>query len=317
MAKKKYVTKRNVAATKKLLKNKSALFIVLAVVIAVAVLFLFFPEQAEFLFGDGAPEEVYVGDGSARFYFIDVGQGDSILIKTNAGDVLIDAGPSASEDELVRYLESVGVDDIEYLVLTHPHSDHIGGADAILEKFDVKRVILPETDCSTNMYLKVLGLIEKEKCEAIISKALDTYTLGELKMTLLAPNGVTYEGYNDYSVVIRAEMGNSSVLLTGDAEKISENEMLKNIPRSLLRCDVLKVGHHGSTTSTTGSFFDAVSPEYAVISCGKNNDYGHPHREIISLLDGLSDAGKLYRTDVSGTVIFDTDGNTFTITVEK
>ncbi len=304
----------------KLLKSKKygALILIAVVVVAILVLYKCFPEYADFIFGDGElPAGEYVGEGKAEFHFIDVGQGDGILIRTSEGDIVIDAGPSATEDDFVNYLKAQKVSKIEYLVLTHPHADHIGGADAVLEEFDVKRVIIPKTDCTTSMYMKVLGLVEKEKCEVIESKVLEAYTLGDFKMTVLAPTKITYDDYNNYSVVIRAELGNTSVLLTGDAEDLSEGDMIDSIPRALIDCDVLKAGHHGSSTSTTKEFFSKVSPAYAVISCGVDNDYGHPHRETMETFKALQSVGKLYRTDVSGSIVFTTDGNEFTVKCEK
>ena len=298
----------------------------LVTVLIAAILFLykFFPEHFDFIFGDGdIPTGSQSGssvevNGKAEFHFIDVGQGDGMLIRTDKGDIVIDAGPSGSENDFVEYIKAQGVSVIEYLVLTHPHGDHIGGADAVLENFEVKRVLLPDTDCTTSMYTKVLRLVEKEKCEVIVPKVRDTYFLGDLKMTVLAPNSDDYdEGYNNYSVVIRAEYGESSVLLTGDAEKISEEEMLKSVPLDLLDCDLLKVGHHGSHTSTTTKFFNIVSPEYAVISCAKDNEYGHPHDETEKTLASLSASGKVYRTDISGSIVFTTNGKTFDIKCEK
>lgn len=311
MASRKGNKKYSKSKNKRAVKLPKGIIAALVLVCAFFVVYNFFPEYIDFIFGEGdLPSGEYVGEGTAEFHFIDVGQGDGILVRTDKGDIVIDAGPSSTEDDFVDYLKSCGVTSIEYLVLTHPHSDHIGGADAVLEEFDVKRVILPKTDCTTSMYLKVLKLIDAEKCEVIEAKINETYSLGDFKMTVLAPNGINYDGYNNSSVVLRAELGNTSVLLTGDAEKISEGEMLENISPSLLRCDLLKVGHHGSSTSTVKEFYDAVSPTYAVISCGENNEYGHPHSETIATLKALEDKGHLYRTDVSGTVIFVTDGNT-------
>jgi len=300
------------------LKNTGITFIVVAIVAAIALLYKFFPEYADFIFGEGdLPTSEYVSGTSAEFHFIDVGQGDGMLIRTAEGDIVVDAGPSATEDDFVNYLKERGVTSIEYLVLTHPHGDHIGGADAVLEEFDVKKVLIPNTDCTTSMYMKVLRLMDEENCEVIEARVNEVHSLGDFRMTVLAPNGIGYDGYNNYSVVIRAEFGNTSVLLTGDAEKISENEMITAVPMDLLDCDILKIGHHGSSTSTTKTFLAAVSPEYAVISCGADNEYGHPHKETKKVLQTLEAAGRVYRTDTSGSIVFTTDGNTFTPTTEK
>lgn len=317
MAKRKQVGAKHI---KKLVKNKKygALLLIAVVACALFVLYKFFPEYADFIFGDGElPAGEYIGESSAEIHFIDVGQGDGILIRTGKGDIVIDAGPSETEYDFVNYLKEKKVSVIEYLVLTHPHADHIGGADAVLKEFDVKRVIIPKTDCTTNIYMKVLDLIEKENCEVIEAKVLEAYTLGDFKMTVLAPAKITYEGYNNYSVVLRAELGNTSFILTGDAEKLSESEMLDGVPSSLIDCDILKAGHHGSSTSTSKSFFDTVTPSYVVISCAEDNEYGHPHKETIETLKKLDAEGKVYRTDISGSIIFTTDGNSITVKTEK
>ena len=306
------------------LSKKSSAVSVLVIILAVAlgIFYKFFPEHFDFLFGDGdiptkAETEQSQVLGNAEIHFIDVGQGDGMLVRTPEGDVVIDAGPSSSEDDFVEYLRAQKVSTIEYLVLTHPHSDHIGGADAVLEEFDVKRVILPDTDCTTSVYMKVMSLIEKEGSEVIISKVMESYSLGAFKMPVRAPNGIDYEGYNNYSVVIRAEYGDTSVLFTGDAEKISEKEMLQSVPLDMIDCDILKVGHHGSSTSTIQSFFSIVSPKYAVISCAKNNEYGHPHKETNKTLSELTQSGNVYRTDISGNIVFTTNGTDFTVKCEK
>lgn len=305
-------------------KNKwLALFICLAVVVGLLVLHFCFPEYEAFLFGDGTlpgppkhtePASV---EGRIEVHIIDVGQADGILIRTEAGYIVVDAGLSGGEDEYVRYLRDAGVFEIEYLVLTHPHSDHIGGADAVLEEFDVKNVILPNAEHTSSVYMKVLGLIQDENANAILAKAMESYTMGDLKMTVLAPNGEKYDSLNDFSVVLRVEFGNTSFLLTGDAEKVSELEMISRIPSELLDCDVLKLGHHGSSTSTSQEFYDAVSPSYAAISCGKDNEYGHPHKEILNRLSDLISAGKVYRTDEDGSIVFTSDGNSISVSTER
>ena len=308
-------------------RNKSnkglMLFICVAVIAALLVLHFCFPEYEAFLFGDGTlptpPKQTEPAsvEGKIEIHIIDVGQADGILIRTEEGYVVIDAGLSGGEKEYVRYLKDAGVSEIEYFVLTHPHNDHIGGADAVLEEFDVKNVILPNTDHTSSIYLKVLGLIQSENANAIRAKAMDSYTLGDLKMTVLAPNGEGYDSLNDFSVVLRVEFGNTSFLLTGDAEKISEQEMLDNISRDLLDCDVLKLGHHGSSTSTSKAFYEAVSPSYAAISCGKDNEYGHPHKETLNRLSSLVSAGNLFRTDEDGTIVFTSDGNVISVSTER
>ena len=238
-----------------------------------------------------------------------MGQGDAALIRTAAGDILIDASTNSAEDELQAYLDNLGVTDIEYAVFTHPHEDHIGGADMIFREYNVKRVVLPDVAHTSTTYTKMMTAIENEKCEVIQSVPDKTFKVGELKCTILAPIGTAYKELNDYSVVVRVDYGETSMLFTGDAEKESEEEMLErygDAAGGMLDCDLIKVGHHGSDTSSTQAFLDAVTPVHGVISVGEGNKHGHPVAEIVEryTLEGV----KLYRTDLEGSIVFVSTG---------
>ncbi len=246
--------------------------------------------------------------GLMKVHFINVGQGDSILVQFHNGQtMLIDAGPS---DSVVSYLNQQGIKKINYLVATHPHADHIGGMAAVIRTFDIENVYMPRVSHTSKTYENVLLAI-KAKGLKITSAKAGTIILDQdgLKVNFIAPCGSSYDNLNNYSAVVKILHGNTLFLLTGDAESESEQQMLAS--GASLKADVLKVGHHGSSSSTTPSFLKAVSPKYAVISCGAGNQYGHPHQEVLSR---LSSAGvKTYRTDTNGTVVFISDGKTLTV----
>lgn len=249
-------------------------------------------------------------DGEVIYHFIDVGQGDAILITTPDGNMLIDTSVQSARDELDKYLAAAGVTDIKYLVLTHPDADHIGNADHIILNYNVENVVLTDHVSTSKTYERMLDAIEEKNVNTIIPNSGDVITLGALTNTVIAPND-DYGDPNEMSIVIKSVYGNTSVMLTGDAEVESEEDIVKKWSTTTLKSDILKVGHHGSTTSTTDAFLAAVDPEFAVISCGEGNTYGHPHDEIV---EKLTKKGiRIYRTDTDGSIIFKTDGQQFTL----
>lgn len=254
-----------------------------------------------------APVSTPVSGGEVQFHFIDVGQGDAALIRTEWGDVLIDAGTNSSEDELKAYLDALGVTDIEYAVFTHPHEDHIGGADMVLNTYNVKRVIMPNATATSKTFERMMDAIEAEKCEVIEATPDLVFKVGELVCTVLAPISEKYSETNNYSVVIRADYGETSVLFTGDAEVDSEEEMLARYRlKGTLDCDILKSGHHGSDTSSCQEFLDAVTPAFAVISVGEGNTYDHPKQVTLTKYETMGMV--IYRTDKEGSIVFTTTG---------
>ena len=249
-------------------------------------------------------------NGEVLFHFIDVGQGDAILITSAEGNMLVDTSVKSARDELVAYLEAAGVHTIDYLVLTHPDADHIGNADYVIENYDVKNILLPDFVSSTKTYERMLTAMENSEANVICPEPGYTFSLGALQNTVIAPND-DYKDANEVSIVIKSVYGETSVMLTGDAEVESEEDIVKIWSAESLKCDILKVGHHGSTSSTTDDFLAAVDPDIAVISCGEGNTYGHPHKET---LDKLNVKGvKIYRTDLLGNIVFKTDGESFTL----
>lgn len=252
------------------------------------------------------PKQYAQGEADAKLivHFIDVGQGDSILLESDDEFVLIDAGERSYGDTVSSYINERGADELKYVIATHPHTDHMGGMRTVLNDIAAENFITTETDCATNTWIKLLKTVEEKKINYIDAKSGDTYTFGSASFTILAPNSDSYDGYNNYSVVTKVTCGDISFMLTGDAEKESEYEMVNS--GADLHADVLKCGHHGSSTSTTAKFLKAVDPSYAVISCGKDNDYGHPHKETMQKLNTLGTT--ILRTDQMGTIVAYTDG---------
>lgn len=246
-------------------------------------------------------------EGTAEFHFLDVGQGDSVLIVAPAGVMLIDTGDRAAEKALKNHLDALKIRQIDYAVFTHPHEDHIGNARTVLESYTVRNVILPNVVSTTVIYERMLDSLEKSGANVMVAVSGGEYALGELRFKILAPNAPQYPEFNHYSVVLRVTFGDTAFLLTGDAEDVSEAEILTRYPPGELDCDVLKVGHHGSATATSEAFLSAVTPAVAVISCGKNNVYGHPHGTVLKRLQDIGST--ILRTDQMGTIILRTDGN--------
>ena len=294
-------------AKRKKKKSGTGLGIILFILIFIAGLFFARDTILGMLTETTAPASTPVSGGEVQFHFIDVGQGDAALIRTEWGDILIDAGTNSSEDELKAYLDSMGVKDLEYAVFTHPHEDHIGGADMVLNTYNVKRVILPDATANSKTFERMMDCIEAEKCEVIEATPDYVFNVGEVKCTILAPISSSYTNTNNYSVVIRMDYGETSVLFTGDAEVDSEAEMLARYGlKGTLDCDLLKAGHHGSDTSSSQDFLDAVTPAFAVISVGEGNTYDHPKQVTLTRFDTMN--VPYYRTDKEGSIIFTTTG---------
>lgn len=247
--------------------------------------------------------------GQLKVHFIDVGQADSILIQQGNENMLIDAGNNDDENTLKNYLASLGVKELKYAIATHPHEDHIGSMDYIMNSLKVGQIYAPKVTASTKTYENLVNAVKNKGMQFKVPSVGETFYVGQAKCTILAPNNSTYDDLNNYSIVVKVEFGNNSFLFTGDAEETSEKEMLSKGLN--LKADVLKVGHHGSRTSSSDAFLNAVNPKYAVISVEKNNDYGHPNSETLARLN--SRKVDVYRTDIHGTVIAVSDGNAIKI----
>lgn len=235
-------------------------------------------------------------------HFLDVGQADCQLIVLPTGQTMvIDVGNNDDADLICYYLDSLGIEKIDYLVGTHPHEDHIGALDVLINNYDIGNVYMPDARADTRTYRDVIEALSANSIEPVITSAgAVLYDDGLLKFEAVAPVK-KYDDLNNASIVIRLTYKDASFLFTGDAEEESENDIKGDIS-----ADVLSVGHHGSSTSTSDRFLSRVDPMYAVISCGIGNDYGHPHYETIDKLE--NDDITIYRTDRDGTLICTTKG---------
>lgn len=250
-------------------------------------------------------------DQSSNFvkvHFIDVGQGDATLIEADGQFCLIDAGEEKQASDVIDYLRDQKVKKLDYVIGSHPHSDHIGGLDLVINAFSIGKVILPDVDHNTREFDELLDAIESNQLKITKSEVGKEYTLGSASFTIIAPNGTDYKDLNDYSVGIKLTHKKSSFLLIGDAEEVSEKEIADN--GLDISADVLKLGHHGSKYSGYKGFLDEVDPSYAVISAGMNNSYGHPHRE--TLQDMKNRKVQVFRTDKQGTIVLTSDGESIT-----
>ena len=236
--------------------------------------------------------------------FLDVGQGDSIFLELpNKETMLIDAGNPSDADYITKYIQDAGYDSIDYVVGTHPHNDHIGGLAEIIRTFEIGSIYMPKIGNNTKSFENLLETIEDRGYEINIAKAGKTIIDNKnLWIGILAPVESSYNELNDYSAVIQVNFGNTSFLFMGDAENLSENQITEDVDS-----DVIKIGHHGSKYSSSPSFIDRVSPDYAVITVGKDNTYGHPSSITLDTLSSRNIT--TYRTDRDGTIIFTTDGS--------
>ena len=251
---------------------------------------------------------------TVSIYFLNVGQGDaSVIITPDDRVVMIDSGPN--ESLILRYLQNLGISQIDLLIATHAHADHITGMDKIIAKYKPKAFIDPGIPHTTATYQRMITAIDKYNINYYegISRKIN---LGTLTLTILPPANplIRDSELNNNSVVVRLDFKDFSCLFTGDIEKEREGQLLTE-SRSDLNVDILKVGHHGSSSSSSPLFIKSVKPEMAVICCGQGNKYGHPHQEIISLLQGFGI--EIYQTDLDGTILVETNGIDYQVFTEK
>lgn len=240
-------------------------------------------------------------------HYLDVGQGDCILVECDGEYMLIDAGDNDQGTKIQNYLQKQGVKELKYAIGTHPDADHIGGLDVILYKFDCGTVMMPDLSKDTATYRDVVDTMKQKGYKNTVPEPGDSFELGDAVCTVLAPMEV-YEDANNNSIVLKVEHGENTFLFMGDAEEEEEADILRSDAE--VDADVLKIGHHGSRSSSSQKFLKAVSPEYAVISCGEDNSYGHPHAETLNNLRAMG--VDVFRTDEQGTIVAVSDGSQIT-----
>lgn len=255
------------------------------------------------------------GDADTTVTFVDVGQGDAALVQSDGHFMLIDTGDRDSDNTLIEYMQEQGVEKLDYLILTHPHADHIGEAAEIVEQFEIGKIIAPNVPDdlvpTSATYENLLDAMDEKGLKFRAARD-ETFTLGECEIDTYAAEG-DYSNVNNYSVLVKIIHGENSFLITGDCEVQEEKEYLS---RGIdLSADVLKAAHHGSDTSSSEEWLSEVSPQYTVISCGIDNRYGHPDDETYSRI--CSVCPNVYVTANDGTVIFESDGSGISAAAEK
>ncbi|HAN22147.1 MAG: hypothetical protein A2Y15_07820 [Clostridiales bacterium GWF2_36_10] len=248
-----------------------------------------------------------------KVYFLDVGQGDCILITTpNGKNILIDSGQLSTKEKVMTFLSEKGITEIEYAFFTHPHEDHIGAADVIINNIDVKNVYMPNVVATTQVYERLLtALEENDSVNVVQAKAGQKLTLDGVFIEILSPILDSYNEMNEYSIIMKITYRKNKFLFMGDAHTTNEADLIE--AKIIVDADVLKIGHHGSNSSTSIELLDAVTPDIAIISCGANNKYGHPHTGTIEKLTGIT----TYRTDINGTIYISCDGEELVTEVSK
>lgn len=250
--------------------------------------------------------------GLMRVHFIDVGQADSTFIELGNGQtMLIDAGRLGDASTIISYIKNLQYSSIDYVVATHPHDDHIGGMADVLDSFEIGKMYMPKQAHTISAFDNMLDVIENKNIDAYTAKAgVNIMTSGMIKIDILAPFADSYSNINNSSAIVKLTYGETVMIFTGDSEK----EIEMQLADSNIDADVLKVGHHGSKSSSASSFIESVSPDIAVISVGEGNSYGHPHSETLAILNQAG--ADIYRTDEAGTIIVTADQNK-KITVDK
>ena len=279
-------------------KNNNTLRIAFfAVVIIIALVYSFIEKSQK----QNNPD--WADNCDVIVHYIDVGQGDSIFVKLPDGkSMLIDAGENDQGGKVIDYIKSTGEDYLDYVVATHPHSDHIGGMDDVINSVDIGTFYMPDCTTSTVTYESMIDALENNNVKVKQAKSgVVICDYADVKIEILSPTEDSYDDLNNYSAVVKLTYKNKSFLFMGDAETYVEKLITSDVS-----ADVIKLGHHGSSTSSGAKFLNRVNPDMAVISCGKDNEYGHPHKEIIKRLEKLEITA--FRTDEKGSIIIGTDG---------
>ncbi len=255
---------------------------------------------------DNQINETIDGNANFKIYYLDVGEADSILIENSGEYALIDAGNNEDGKNLVEFFNTLGITNFKYVIGTHGHEDHIGGMDNIIKNFNIEHFYMPDVLVNNKTFEEIIDNLDKKGIEYETPLIDSTFTMAESKFTVLYI-GDDKEDLNMDSIILKLNYKNTSYLFTGDAPTDAERGILNKD----LKSDVLKVGHHGSRYSTSANFLKKVYPKYAIISVGKDNDYGHPHNVILDKLNRIG--SKVYRTDTDGTILLTSDGENINI----
>lgn len=284
-------------------KKKSIFIILFSVLISLAIIILKYVNNNSNIIYE--PEA-----GKMIVYYLDVGQGDSILIQVNKKNLLIDSGPKSDKKKLLQYLSKINIDKLDYIVATHPHEDHIGNMSEIIDNYNVLNFYAPKIQTTTKTFEQMIDSLKTKNLKInVIKKGTDSINLGQnTKVTVFSPTKDYYEDLNNYSPIIKIQYGKTSFLFTGDAQKDVEKEIIAS--NEDISADILKVGHHGSSTSTTKEFLNKVHPSICVISVGSDNSYNHPNTDTLKRLKDNN--AKICRTDIDSTIILSSDGSTIT-----
>ena len=250
--------------------------------------------------------------GTLEIYYIDVGQGDAICITCNKEAMLIDGGDSSSSSTIYSFLEQHNITDLKYIVVSHPHEDHVGGLSGAIQYAECEEILTPTTSYDSGSYSTFLSKAQEKEIEVHVAQSEETYTLADATFTIYLPSNA--EDENNYCSIVKLNYGNTSFLFTGDAEMNEEHSLIKAYG-SELQSDVIKVNHHGSSDGFDINWYATVQPSHAIISCGKGNLYGHPHQSTLDYLK--SNDIDTYRTDLQGTILCTSDGTNIQFETEK
>lgn len=259
---------------------------------------------------ENPPTDGAAAEASLRVHFIDVGQGKAILVEAPEKNVLIDAGENNQGETVLRYLARQEIKKLDIAIGTHPHSDHIGGLDTVILAAPVDKVVLPvvsdKLSPTSPTYMDLLNAIASKDLKITPARPGDEYGLGGgAALKILGPVRNDYASLNDFSIVSRLDYGSTSFLFTADATSVAEKDLLDSGAK--LRANALDVGHHGSRDSSSKAFLEAINPQIAVISCGLDNSYGHPHRQAMTRIEAFNNI-EILRTDLDGSIILSSNG---------
>ncbi len=305
---------------KKTAKNKKLIYLIVIIVISVVSAVWGMNNSDDGFNGETTLTDTETAETQAssfEVHYIDVGQGDCSLIICDGKTMLIDAGENGHETEVLNYLRMKKIQKLDYIIASHQHTDHIGGLPEVLDEIGTDNIIMPrltkEQTPTNRTYTAFLNSIKNSGAKVIASKVGATYTLGSATFEILGPVTNEVEDINSMSVIVKLTYGENTFLFTGDAEKDEERSVIA--AGADLDCDVLKVGHHGSGTSSCKDFLDAVTPEICVIQVGADNDYGHPHENIVERL--MEYADDIYRTDLCGDIVVASDGVNLSVSYDN